>query len=114
MIRQPTRSTPTDTLFPYTTLFRSIRDRPAETRIGKDRSGRGVIAGVRILCRVRASEAILRNAIQATSQLYRTAGDARHHFTMDASGERHRDYCRCRHIGFPAHSILIYERGDAA
>src|SRR3546814_9143619 len=34
-----------------------IRDRPAETRIGKDRSGRGVIAGVRILCRVRASEA---------------------------------------------------------
>src|SRR3546814_4722944 len=37
-----------------------IRARPAETRIGKDRSGRGVIAGVRILCRVRASEAILR------------------------------------------------------
>src|SRR3546814_2330722 len=28
MIRRPTRSTRTDTLFPYTTLFRSRRDRP--------------------------------------------------------------------------------------
>src|SRR3546814_3686032 len=27
MIRRPTRSTRTDTLFPYTTLFRSCRDR---------------------------------------------------------------------------------------
>src|SRR3546814_10823767 len=29
MIRRPPRSTRTDTLFPYTTLFRSNRDRPA-------------------------------------------------------------------------------------
>src|SRR3546814_11137810 len=30
MLRRPPRSTPTDTLFPYTTLFRSARpDRPA-------------------------------------------------------------------------------------
>src|SRR3546814_1979302 len=28
MIRRPPRSTRTDTLFPYTTLFRSRRDRP--------------------------------------------------------------------------------------
>src|SRR3546814_19887695 len=28
MIRRPTRSTRTDTLFPYTTLFRSLADRP--------------------------------------------------------------------------------------
>src|SRR3546814_18669115 len=28
MIRRPPRSTRTDTLFPYTTLFRSIRTRP--------------------------------------------------------------------------------------
>src|SRR3546814_15647815 len=28
MIRRPPRSTPTDTLFPYTTLFRSGRDAP--------------------------------------------------------------------------------------
>src|SRR3546814_7870928 len=30
MIRRPPRSTRTDTLFPYTTLFRSARDRPQE------------------------------------------------------------------------------------
>src|SRR3546814_9034136 len=29
MIRRPPRSTRTDTLFPYTTLFRSLRRRPA-------------------------------------------------------------------------------------
>src|SRR3546814_5508944 len=29
MIRRPPRSTRTDTLFPYTTLFRSVRDAPA-------------------------------------------------------------------------------------
>src|SRR3546814_6223997 len=30
MIRRPPRSTRTDTLFPYTTLFRSVEDRHAE------------------------------------------------------------------------------------
>src|SRR3546814_7196414 len=34
MIRRPPRSTRTDTLFPYTTLFRSVRDRQARLRIG--------------------------------------------------------------------------------
>src|SRR3546814_13075009 len=32
MIRRPPRSTRTDTLFPYTTLFRSRRRRPTEAR----------------------------------------------------------------------------------
>src|SRR3546814_2234222 len=32
MIRRPTRSTPTDTRFPYTTLFRSPSDAPAGAR----------------------------------------------------------------------------------
>src|SRR3546814_992137 len=36
MIRRPPRSTRTDTLFPYTTLFRS--DDPARQRVGQDRS----------------------------------------------------------------------------
>src|SRR3546814_19881842 len=31
MIRRPPRSTRTDTLFPYTTLFRSLRRAPTET-----------------------------------------------------------------------------------
>src|SRR3546814_8164166 len=38
MIRRPPRSTRTDTLFPYTTLFRSIRSAPT------GRSGRGTAA----------------------------------------------------------------------
>src|SRR3546814_3147966 len=43
MIRRPPRSTRTDTLFPYTTLFRSpgsqATDRPSfQSRIGRDRT----------------------------------------------------------------------------
>src|SRR3546814_14214463 len=33
MIRRPPRSTRTDTLFPYTTLFRSVGDRAALARL---------------------------------------------------------------------------------
>src|SRR3546814_4598673 len=44
MIRRPPRSTRTDTLFPYTTLFRSLPDSAIEesgneTEMGNDRSG---------------------------------------------------------------------------
>src|SRR3546814_9137844 len=39
MIRRPPRSTRTDTLFPYTTLFRSADSEPGQPR--------GLIAGVR-------------------------------------------------------------------
>src|SRR3546814_9686208 len=41
MIRRPPRSTRTDTLFPYTTLFRSFLDLLAELRIG-ERAARGL------------------------------------------------------------------------
>src|SRR3546814_6508194 len=37
MIRRPPRSTRTDTLFPYTTLFRSVRNRPGADRDGVPR-----------------------------------------------------------------------------
>src|SRR3546814_4370531 len=45
MIRRPPRSTRTDTLFPYTTLFRSqsgrgVRSRPSLSQIGEDRRRR--------------------------------------------------------------------------
>src|SRR3546814_16119583 len=42
MIRRPPRSTRTDTLFPYTTLFRSVRHRlvRARARCPYDRQGR--------------------------------------------------------------------------
>src|SRR3546814_2866500 len=35
MIRRPPRSTRTDTLFPYTTLFRSLAERAAEAGQGR-------------------------------------------------------------------------------
>src|SRR3546814_11520126 len=41
MIRRPPRSTRTDTLFPYTTLFRS-RDRAAAARTGRGGASCGV------------------------------------------------------------------------
>src|SRR3546814_20923047 len=44
MIRRPPRSTRTDTLFPYTTLFRSARDAPA---------GRGAVGDARAVPCVR-------------------------------------------------------------
>src|SRR3546814_10360377 len=47
MIRRPPRSTRTDTLFPYTTLFRS-RERPARAvpRPAPDAAGAQCLAGV--------------------------------------------------------------------
>src|SRR3546814_20015533 len=36
MIRRPPRSTRTDTLFPYTTLFRSVADAGVDRSLGKD------------------------------------------------------------------------------
>src|SRR3546814_9627814 len=45
MIRRPTRSTPTDTLFPYTTLFRSqeVADQQPVDRLADDR---GILADI--------------------------------------------------------------------
>src|SRR3546814_1256472 len=50
MIRRPPRSTRTDTLFPYTTLFRSAEEQAAQFLIDEARRGRkkpmvGFIAG---------------------------------------------------------------------
>src|SRR3546814_10200811 len=39
MIRRPPRSTRTDTLFPYTTLFRSLRPSPISPTVDYDRDG---------------------------------------------------------------------------
>src|SRR3546814_14859848 len=55
MMRRPPRSTPTDTLFPYTTLFRSVLSRLAIAVIGVHRrldglagKGRGVLVGIAV------------------------------------------------------------------
>src|SRR3546814_16650013 len=39
MIRRPPRSTRTDTLFPYTTLFRSFKVEPGESELTAAREG---------------------------------------------------------------------------
>src|SRR3546814_1981406 len=44
IIRRPPRSTRTDTLFPYTTLFRSVRQRPGgDERVGPASTERSAI-----------------------------------------------------------------------
>src|SRR3546814_9186655 len=50
MIRRPPRSTRTDTLFPYTTLFRS-HERPRKARSAKDSAHR---RGARTIRKIRA------------------------------------------------------------
>src|SRR3546814_10999982 len=49
MLRRPPRSTRTDTLFPYTTLFRSGRHHPSDHRHGDDREDEGGAADAHIL-----------------------------------------------------------------
>src|SRR3546814_14776981 len=49
MIRRPPRSTRTDTLFPYTTLFRSVAEGVAELAIGVGRAGEHFLADADIL-----------------------------------------------------------------
>src|SRR3546814_18003388 len=57
MIRRPPRSTRTDTLFPYTALFRSRRADPGERLAGRDRDHRrGVTAYLSLRRRPQAAE----------------------------------------------------------
>src|SRR3546814_4207277 len=70
MIRRPPRSTRTDTLFPYTTLFRSISPRPRQRT--DETSGRGAGAcggaGPRRLCQPRL---VCRRRSGSDVELYR-------------------------------------------
>src|SRR3546814_3868365 len=43
MIRRPPRSTRTDTLFPYTTLFRSLAQQSSTTLLAQSQPGRFVV-----------------------------------------------------------------------
>src|SRR3546814_4265582 len=80
MIRRPPRSTRTDTLFPYTTLFRSAQ--PA------GRSGAGGVAGGAGFCRTSAAHRD-RGAQPRTRRL----GEGTHRMAC-----RPRVLLRCRHI----------------
>src|SRR3546814_19743721 len=46
MIRRPPRSTRTDTLFPYTTLFRSVSEEELEAKLKEDKMERQLITGI--------------------------------------------------------------------
>src|SRR3546814_6331246 len=46
MIRRPPRSTRTDTLFPYTTLFRSVHPNPRERDDPARQAGESVAIGI--------------------------------------------------------------------
>src|SRR3546814_4482373 len=48
MIRRPPRSTRTDTLFPYTTLFRSVAAEQPAVRQQRRRADRAVVVGRRV------------------------------------------------------------------
>src|SRR3546814_11240256 len=74
MIRRPPRSTRTDTLFPYTTLFRSPRD-PFAERLG----------------RARVDHAIL--VAEQDQRRRRDLADARRHFGLAV-------HSRAQHRGF--------------
>src|SRR3546814_20040194 len=68
MIRRPPRSTRTDTLFPYTTLFRSARLRHLADRGG--RRGRRVrLPRVDVADRVRPARPARRRSEEHTSEL---------------------------------------------
>src|SRR3546814_13038847 len=76
MIRRPPRSTRTDTLFPYTTLVRSLicgkpTTRPSAKRSVRRRSKRGQEAGP-----IQASGEIPAGARLATGRLMKQAGRA--------------------------------------
>src|SRR3546814_1917877 len=67
MIRRPPRSTRTDTLFPYTTLFRSQRPDPPRYAVA---AGRGRATGDRTGRAFRHGAALLRSASQGAGGLW--------------------------------------------
>src|SRR3546814_15546165 len=83
MIRQPPRSTRTDTLFPYTTLFRSAPSLPSEeksspsTSSGQAGHGKSVLASPAVRARAKDLGVDL-------SQVH-TEGDRVRHADLDAS-----------------------------
>src|SRR3546814_16115413 len=66
MIRRPPRSTPTDTLFPYTTLFRSPRTPISPSSFSRsDSQGRWIAEGDSIRPLRRHVSAASKDALQA-------------------------------------------------
>src|SRR3546814_11702416 len=73
MIRRPPRSTRTDTLFPYTTLFRSPYERPSEYGGAQNQGSMCGIAGF-LSGRSRPSPDFLRKTAEAMALALRPRG----------------------------------------
>src|SRR3546814_20500953 len=112
MIRRPPRSTRTDTLFPYTTLFRSCAHSPDHRLLAYaiDRNGS---ERYRIAVKDLASGALLPDSIGETKGSLAWANDGRTLFyvTLD---EEHRPSKGFRHpLGDDAAAVvLVYEEAD--
>src|SRR3546814_18729746 len=64
MIRRPPRSTRTDTLFPYTTLFRSHCPRPSNTEMPKTKKAASPPLAMRGLCPMTTAQSRDRRYLQ--------------------------------------------------
>src|SRR3546814_11221537 len=87
MTRRPPRSTRTDTLLPYTTLFRSVGEGTGGRLVGQHRLGHRAPLRPRelILARLEGfGDAVVRNG-----DAFRRIGDAQHHEGDLLEGRRH-------------------------
>src|SRR3546814_20921482 len=96
MIRRPPRSTRTDTLFPYTTLFRSPCVPPYRFSAGKGRdrqkrgsqAERGSMAGT--------CEGHVLELAGAGDEAEETRKDKRRAGVCENNGGQHTSFCQCR------------------
>src|SRR3546814_80461 len=109
MIRRPPRSTRTDTLFPYTTLFRSVwRQEPEAGAGGADRIAydAGLMAAEIVhdddIARLEAGDQLLANIGQEAFAVDRTIEDARRGEPIAAQGAQE------------GHGAPVTVRGEAA
>src|SRR3546814_18221155 len=93
MIRRPPRSTSTDTLFPYTTLFRSLDLAPYEI-VPTEHSDAAAVAAVAMV-RAGKAEALMKGALHTDELMHdvvdgtlglRTKRRISHVFVIDAPG----------------------------
>src|SRR3546814_19058397 len=93
MIRRPPRSTRTDTLFPYTTLFRSALDFAGEFAVAFLIDGQLVGADVDVRPLAARQPG---NRLIVTAEVERTAADVEFGFGVDQPAEIGRASCRER------------------
>src|SRR3546814_15283009 len=96
MIRRPPRSTRTDTLFPYTTLFRSVNDQSHRgARTDPDRwldaeiARRELVAGARDILLGRYSDGLHKIALAGNRQFRPDAEQCCERHTLQQIGRAH-------------------------